>query len=259
MDIQWLNLGVGYLLLAIPLAILFYHGTGLLSVAALSVVRMTVQLLFVGVYLKVIFELNSAWLNVGWILVMLVIAALTIDRRSNLRQKRFFLPVAAGLLCGLTVTEMVFLKIVLALKNPLDAWYLIPITGMILGNCLQSSIIGMRSFVDSLLKEENSRCWSLACGATPGEALLPFIREALKNAFSPALATMATMGLIALPGMMTGQILGGTDPMVAVKYQIMIMIAIFSGTVITVTVGISISKRMVFDKWGALKPDVIRQ
>jgi len=257
-DINWLNLALGYVLLLIPLAVLFHYRTGLLSVAALAVLRMTAQLLFVGFYLKFIFDLNSPWLNLAWVVIMILIAGATIDRRGNLKHRYFLGPVLAGLFAGVAVTEFVFLLPVLSLDNPLDARFLIPITGMILGNCLSSSIIGMRSFVAGLAANENRYRYSLACGAARSEALAPFIRQALTDAFSPALATMATIGLISLPGMMTGQILGGVEPLIAVKYQIMIMIAIFSGTVITVTVGIALSRRAVLDAWDRVNREVMR-
>jgi len=242
--------------LCIPLAMLLFYRTALVRPAAIAAIRMTVQLIFVGIYLKYIFQYNNMWLNILWVLVMMVVAAATIGSRSELKHKYFLLPVLVGVLAGVSITESVFLFAVLDLENVFDARYFVPVSGMILGNCLQSSIIGMKSFYYGLHRDENIYKYYLACGASRNEALLPFMQEALKNSFNPAIATMATIGLISLPGMMTGQILGGSLPLTAIKYQIMIMIAIFSGTVINVTTGINISKYIVFDQYDILKRNV---
>jgi len=92
----------------------------------------------------------------------------------------------------------------------------------------------------------------LANGATR-KALQPYIKEALKTSFNPLLANMAVIGLIALPGVMTGQILGGSSPNVAVKYQIMLLMSIFIGTMITIVITILLGNRYIFDKSDNLK------
>ena len=87
----------------------------------------------------------------------------------------------------------------------------------------------------------------------PSEALTPFMREALIKSFNPTIASMAVMGLIALPGTMTGQILGGSSPSVAIKYQIMLMITIFASSLISVLLTLWISRKKTFDKYGMTK------
>ncbi len=98
--------------------------------------------------------------------------------------------------------------------------------------------------------------WELGNGATRSEALLLFIRFALQRAFNPLIATTAIMGLISLPGMMTGQILGGSDPMVAVKYQIMILVVIFASTSLNVWLTLKLSDRIAFDAWDNFRPEI---
>ena len=83
--------------------------------------------------------------------------------------------------------------------------------------------------------------------------MFPFKKEALKNAFNPVIASVAIVGLISLPGMMTGQILGGSSPVIAVKYQIMLMITIFSSSIISVVLSIYFADKYVFDGFDNLK------
>jgi len=252
-DISYLNLALGYLLMIVPIVTFTYFKTGLLKTAIISIARMTVQLLLVGVYLEFIFKLNSIWINIAWVVVMIMVATDSIIRRSELSMKIFIIPVLIGLLSSVMIIDAFFLGAVVRLSNIFDARYFIPITGMLLGNCLSTNIMAMNSFYNCLSKEQVLYRYYLASGATRSEALAPFMREALKKAFNPIIATTAVVGLISLPGMMTGQILGGSSPNVAIKYQIMLMLTIFVASMLTVLITIYISNRFVFDEFDNLK------
>ena len=121
---------------------------------------------------------------------------------------------------------------------------------MILGNMLSANVIALNVFYGSLDRERQLYFYLLVNGATRGEATAPFMREALIKSFNPTIASMAVMGLVALPGTMTGQILGGSSPNVAIKYQIMLMITIFSSSLISVLLTLWAAKRRSFDSWG---------
>ena len=124
---------------------------------------------------------------------------------------------------------------------------------LILGNMLSANVIALNSFYGSLNRERQLYLYLLGNGASPSEALTPFMREALIKSFNPTIASMAVMGLIALPGTMTGQILGGSSPSVAIKYQIMLMITIFASSLISVLLTLWISRKKTFDKYGMTK------
>ena len=96
----------------------------------------------------------------------------------------------------------------------------------------------------------------LSLGASHHEAFLPYLRDSLQIALRPTLAAMATMGIVALPGMMTGVILGGASPEVAIKYQIMIMIAIVVSTMASVVLTILLTRRICFTRYGTLREEV---
>ncbi len=228
-DINYFELFTGYALMLIPVLALWYYKTGLVKDTLIATARMTVQLLLVGLYLEYIFELNSALINVAWVIVMSIIATYTIIQRSGLRFRLFFIPVLLSGVISIAVSDAYFLGLVVKLDNIFDARYFIPITGMLLGNTIKNVIIALDAYYKRIDEEENLYRWHLANGATKKEALLPFMRDALRVAFNPMIATTAIMGLISLPGMMTGQILGGSNPNVAVKYQIMLLITIFLG------------------------------
>jgi len=256
-DIRWLDLALGFFLLIIPFFVLWYYKTGLLKPAVISVIRMTLQLLAIGLYLEYIFILNNIWLNLAWVLIMVIIATGTTVKRSNLNPQLYLVPVFVSMVISLVVVDVYFLGFVIKLENLFEAIYLIPITGMLLGNCIRTNILGLSSYYIKLQKEQTLYRYALANGATKKEALFPYMRNSLKTSFAPSIATMAVVGLISLPGMMTGQILGGSSPTVAIKYQIMLMITIFVSSIMTVVLTIFISNRFIFDSFHNLKTKII--
>jgi putative ABC transport system permease protein len=96
----------------------------------------------------------------------------------------------------------------------------------------------------------------LSLGASRFEASLPYLRESLRAGLRPTMATMATMGIVFLPGMMTGTILGGASPVVAIKYQIMVMIAIFVCINLGIVFSILASARTSFNEYGMLNESI---
>ncbi len=257
-DINYFELFTGYALMLIPVLALWYYKTGLVKDTLIATARMTVQLLLVGLYLEYIFELNNALINVAWVIVMSIIATYTIIQRSGLKFKLFFMPVFLSGVISIAVSDAYFLGFVVKLDNIFDARYFIPITGMLLGNTIKNVIIALDAYYKRIDEEENLYRWHLANGASKKEALLPFMRDALRTAFNPMIATTAIMGLISLPGMMTGQILGGSNPNVAVKYQIMLLITIFSSAILNVVLTIVFSNRLAFDSYDNLKKEIFR-
>jgi len=257
-DIGFWSLAAGYLLLILPVAILLYLRVPMLKATGIAIVRMTVQLLFVGLYLQVVFQLNNPWLNLTWLLVMIGVADGSILRGCRLSLRRFVGPLCVALLAGTAIPVLTFVGPILQRPNWLDAQYVIPLAGMVLGNCLRADIIGLKHFYEGISKGEKTYHQSLAQGARLHEAVHPYFRDALEAALLPTVASMATIGLVALPGMMTGVILGGADPFTAIKYQIAIMIAIFSGTAITVFLAIRLTLKRSFSTSGILDRGVFK-
>jgi len=258
-DIDLRGMLIGYLLLIFPLAIILWLRVPLLKDTTVAVLRMTFQLLFVGFYLQVIFQLNSPWLNALWLLAMIVVADISILRSCRLRLSRFGPPLFYALLLGTFPPLLLILVPILQRPHILDAQYAIPLGGMILGNCLRADIMGIRDFYESIRKGERTFLLSLAQGASLAEATRPYFRDACHAALAPTVATMATIGLVSLPGMMTGVILGGANPMSAIKYQILIMLAIFGGTAVTVVLAIRLTMRVSFSTYGLLDRDIFRR
>lgn len=257
-DISWLSLGLGFLLLIIPLLILWYYKTRLIKPMLIAFARMFVQLFLVGIYLKYIFLWDKWWINALWVLVMIIAAGFTITKRTELNLKLFLLPITIGFTANVIINGLVIGFIILGFDNLIKAQYMIPIYGMLIGNSIGSTIVGLRSLYKGLSKDEERYRYAIMCGATEGEAIFPFVGEALKSALNPIIANTATIGLIWLPGMMTGQILAGSEPMTAIKYQVMIIVSIFVASVISLFLSIVTSQKVAFDEFSRFNKSIFR-
>lgn len=257
-DIGFSGLLISYLLLVFPLAILLWLRVPMLKTLVWALLRMTLQLALVGFYLRFLFALDHAAVNLAWVLIMVGVADASILSSSGLRLR----PIGGGLFLAITVgtlvPALVFTGGILRLPRLFEAQYVIPIAGMVLGNCLRADIVGLRAFYGAMRKNRNMCRQCLAQGATLPEMARPWFRDALEAALAPTVATMATVGLVSLPGMMTGVILAGADPFTAIKYQLAIMIAIFSGTALTVYLAIRFTLRSAFDGYGNMNEHIFR-
>ena len=213
----------------------------------ISVVRMIIQLSLVGLYLQYIFDLNNSFLNIAYMLVMILVAAISVTNSSGLKLKRLYLPLFLSMVAPNLFMVFFFNYFVIDLNNIFDARYVITIGGMLMGNVLSGDIVGLTTFYKGISSNKNRVNYDLALGATRFQATKPYLIEAVKVSITPTVASMATIGLVALPGMMTGQILGGSVPMEAILYQIAIMIAIYVTRYVNIYTAIGLTQNMMFD------------
>ena len=256
-DISYLSLLVGLLLLLIPIYFVWRYETKLVKPMCIGAVRMVVQMLFIGVYLRYLFEWDNPIINLIWVCVMVYIATETALSRTKVRRGVLMMPLIVGFIVASILVGLYFLGIVLKLNNVFSAQYFIPIMGILLGNMLTVNVIAVGTFYTTLQREQNLYYYLLGNGASRSEALQPFVRQAIVKSFSPTIANMAVMGLVSLPGTMIGQILGGSSPNVAIEYQIMIVVITMSASMLSLIIAICLSSKRAFDSYGRLK-DVMK-
>jgi putative ABC transport system permease protein len=247
-----------YALMLIPVAIFFYLQLGIVRETLISIFRMTVQLVLVGLYLKYIFQLNNPLISLFWVAVMVIVANLSILNKAGLKRRPFFWRSLTGVAGSTLFVSGWFILIAIRPDPIYDARYMVPIVGMILGNCLRSNVLSLERFYSGIRNNEHEFMTYLMLGASLSEATRPYLRTAVKAAVNPSVATMATMGIVSLPGMMTGQILGGAMPMEAIKYQIGIMICIFVAMVTAALLNILLSLPVAFDDHQRLKQEIFQ-
>ncbi len=239
----------------IPMAIFHRLKISINKQLSVSILRMAGQLFLVGLYLNYLFTLNCPWVNILYLLLMLFIANLSILQQSGLSFRQLGKPVFLGTLLPIIFITL-SLSVIFDLKTLISARYIIPLIGMLMGNILRYNIIALSRFYGEIRKRENEYIQSISLGATIPEATLPFLREAIQASVIPQIGGLATMGLVSLPGMMTGQILGGSLPMTAIKYQLLILTAIFVTGCLSTLLVIILSRRSAFDDFKCLKQSI---
>ncbi len=239
-----------YLVFLIPLLLFQRWRLGLSKTLITAFTRMTLQLAIVGLYLQTLFNLDSFWLNTAWLMVMVLMAAWTICKQTGTQWQRTMPAVLTGQLIAIGFMLPVLMLGVIQTSPWWEARYLIPVAGMLLGNTLSANVLAIDRLQSSLKQRHAEYEYYVALGAP--KPCTPFVKEAFAAALRPPMAAMSTLGIVSLPGMMTGQILGGTEPLLAVKYQLVIMIAIFISVVLSTAVSLSMIGKHISDPYGRL-------
>lgn len=209
--------------------------------------RMTVQLVLVGFVLQYILQNKSPWFTVLFLLAIIGFSILRALSKNRALNKKFKLAVAGSLgLCGLSV--LAYFVILVVGENFFNAQYTIPLAGMIIGNAMTGVSLALKTFMEDLVKQRAQMTSLLNLGVSPKNILKPFVSNALEVALLPTMNSMLGMGIIFLPGMMTGQILSGTAPTTAILYQIAIMIAICTSVCLTVFCALNIGYHTLYNK-----------
>lgn len=258
-DISLVNLALSFVILIIPIAGFWYYRVGLTKATLIAVARMAIQLSVVAIYLEYIFEQNNPYLNSAWVLVMILVGVYTTLRRSNLNVKILGVPLIISAITSLVIIDAFFLGLVIRLPYVFESQYFIPISGMILGNAMNHNIVGLNAYFDGLTQNQNLYYFLLINGKSKKMAINPFISKAIRKALNPMIANTSVMGLISLPGMMTGQILGGNSPAIAIRYQIMIMLAIFTGCSINLMLSIILGNKSAFDRMDRISENILSE
>lgn len=234
------DLALAACLLLIQAALSIALALNLFRDIAIAAVRMVVQLSLVGIVLEFLFQVVSPWWTALAILIMIAFAG----REAVARQSRklsglwgYGIGTSAMLVAATLVT-------VLALTAAVEPtpWYnpryAIPLLGMVLGNNLTGVALGLNTLTATAKRERVAIEAQLCLGADKWTALRPTLREAMRSGLIPIINAMAATGLVALPGMMTGQILAGASPEEAIKYQLLVMFLIAGATGIGVFVAV---------------------
>lgn len=204
--------------------------------------RAAVQLLLVGSALAIVFALPaSTWIAWAWVAAMVVVASVVVRRRAP--EVPGALPLA---LIALGIVATVSMAVVFGLGIfPLEAQAIIPIAGMVIGNSMGATVVVSRRVVGELRDKRPEVEARLALGQPWTDASRPYVREAMRTALLPQIESTKVVGLIALPGAMTGLILAGVEPRDAVLVQLAIMYLILGSVATSVTViGLGLSRRL---------------
>ncbi|MBI2487178.1 MAG: iron export ABC transporter permease subunit FetB [Deltaproteobacteria bacterium] len=232
-DLSYLDLAIGLALILIVAGLSRWQQLKLEGELVIAAARTCLQLLAVGYILKYIFTLNHPFLIILVIVVMIVVASRTVKGRQKKQTRELSYLVGFAMTVGSGISLFIATQIMLQIKPWYEPHYLIPLAGMVIGNSMNGATLAVER-IDSEIEARKMEIEAyLALGATAKQAAGKCIRAAMKAAMIPTINSMMVVGIVSLPGMMTGQILSGTSPIIAFKYQIIIMYMIaFSVAVI---------------------------
>ncbi|WP_088243825.1 ABC transporter permease [Calothrix rhizosoleniae] len=236
-SISYPQLALATLFIVINVCLSLALKLGLTQSLIVASMRMIAQLLVVGYALQWVFTLSNPFLVLLVAVAMTTIAALSSVNRTRRRFPSIYwnsfvcLLSASFLVTGLTVNGII------RVQPWYDPQYLIPLLGMVLGNALTGTSLALDKFMEDLSSKREQIEALLTLGATRWEAAHETLKEALRTGMIPTINSMMVMGLVSLPGMMTGQILAGASPTDAVRYQILIIFTQASGTALA-TIGV---------------------
>ncbi|UCH63628.1 MAG: iron export ABC transporter permease subunit FetB [Fidelibacterota bacterium] len=244
------DVALSLILMALAIALSRFHGLGIDKNLAIGTVRAFAQLTLIGFALKVLFQVNSPWLLLIVLIVMLSVASYESVRRQQVRLPRFFLITFGSLSLALVVSLGVVAELIV---RP-DPWYnlvvIIPLSGIVLGNGLNIVSLSANRFISEVQLRRDEVEVALSLAAPPRKALHPVFKSAVSGALIPSINALMTVGLVQLPGVMTGQILAGLPPVEAVKFQIVIMMMwVTTGVISGVMATLLLMARLVNRRW----------
>lgn len=247
-ELSTLQVTAAALLILINAAISLALRLGLGRSLLIASVRTVLQLLLIGMVLQWVFKIDQVLVVIAILTIMTGIAGYTAFSRSSHAYAGMMLDTMVAVWASSWfVLAFAMFAVLQGSRSWHDPQYAIPLLGMILGNTLNGITLGLASVLDGLRTSRGEVEMLLTLGATRWEAAREPIKRALTTATTPIINSMMVVGLVSLPGMMTGQLLSGVEPMQAVKYQIVIMFLIASATALGSVAVVLLAYRRLFD------------
>ncbi|MEB7806802.1 iron export ABC transporter permease subunit FetB [Mammaliicoccus fleurettii] len=233
-----------FIFIIIPIVLSKSFNLGLEKDTTVAAIRSFVQLLIVGYILQFIFDQDSYIFIV--LMVILIIGAAT----QNARKKGLEIPgITWKLLLAFISIEIITQGILIGFNiTPATAQYIIPISGMIIGNSMVLSILFLNRFMSEIKQNDNIIELILCLGGTPKQAIHKQLITSIQSSVIPTIEQQKTIGLVQLPGMMSGQIIAGADPLEAVLFQILIVFMLLTSATMTSVILGFLSYPTLFNK-----------
>ncbi|MDO3722861.1 iron export ABC transporter permease subunit FetB [Marinobacter sp. chi1] len=256
-DLAWWKLALVAVLVLALAGVSLMTRLGIAKSLLIAATRTVIQLALIGLVLEALFASSEFYWIALLALVMLLVAGREVMARQQRRLKGFWsfgIGTGAMFVSSFTVTVLT-LTVVIGPEPWYAPQYAIPLLGMMLGNTMTGVALSLDRLNESVWSQRAVIENRLMLGETWREALEDIRRHAMRSGMMPAINAMAAAGIVSLPGMMTGQILAGSPPAVAVKYQILVMLTITVGTGFGTLMAVSWGGRRLFDERERLRLD----
>lgn len=245
-ELTLLDMLLSLSLVAVALGVSLRMGLGIERTMLWGSFRTVVQLVAAGYLVHALFALDRPVPVVGVLLLMLLVAGWTATSRQGLGRRALYPVTTLALAVGAGATIVMVVHVIVGARPWYDPRYLIPLGGMILGNAMNGASLGLERLERELREGRRRVDAVLALGGSPAQASAEARKSALRAALTPTLNSMMVVGLVQLPGIMTGQILAGADPLTAVRYQILVMFMLLSAVALTTSLAVERTARRLF-------------
>ncbi|MCH4827985.1 ABC transporter permease [Planococcus halocryophilus] len=226
---SYLTLSITLIFVLIPLVLSKTLKLGLEKDTIIATLRSIVQLLAVGYVLKFVFDSDSL-LYIFMMVGLMVVAATHNAQKKGAAIQGIATKVAVTLISVEVLTQSILLGFNI---TPATAQYIIPISGMVIGNSMVLSILFLNRFTAEVESHQDQTELILSLGGTPKQAIHRQLITSIKASMIPTIESQKTVGLVQLPGMMSGQIIAGADPIQAVQFQLLIMFLLLTTAAVT--------------------------
>ena len=245
-NITWWNVGITTVLVIAAGLCSLYLKLRLEKDILVGTIRTFIQLFLLGYILKYVFALNSPFFILILFLFMIYNGATIISGRVKEKRIPYFIPVLITMVLSYMIINIFVMSIIIQVKPWYNPVYFIPIGGMIIGNSMNALAISISIWFESVKKERDRIELYLSLGATHVESTSENFKYSIKAGMIPSINALMSVGIVSIPGMMTGQILAGTDPLIAIKYQIVIMLLFVGSTTLTTVFSLQIVRWLSF-------------
>lgn len=253
-DLSWSDLSLALGLVMIAAGISRWQKLGLVKDFIVGALRTIIQLVLVGYVLVYIFALDRWYITLAALLFMLIVATNAAVGRQKKVNSELKWVTGAAMLLGSSFTLLYITTLVVRVHPWHDPRYLIPLFGMIVGSAMNGAAIAIERLNGEMEARTGEIEAYLALGANYRQASELPLRQALRASLIPTVNGLIVVGIVTLPGMMTGQILAGASPLTAVRYQIVVVFMQAAAVAITTTTVALWYRRMFFTSALQLKP-----
>lgn len=244
-----ISLIIASVLILVPIFISYKEHLGLEKEIVISIIRAIIQLIIVGYILEIIFGLESPIFTGVLVIIIIINAAFNTKKRGGNISNVVgisFISILIGTI--ITMTVLVLAKAIEFTPNEV-----IPVAGMVVSNSMVAIGLSYRNLNNAFVNRRSEVEVKLSLGADIKEASKEIIRESIKLAIIPTIDSAKTLGIVSLPGMMTGLILGGASPLIAIKFQIMVTFMMLSASSISTIIATYLAYKRFFNERKQLK------
>ncbi|AYE95049.1 iron export ABC transporter permease subunit FetB [Mycobacterium paragordonae] len=240
---SWGGVGVSLLLVTAAGAVTYRQRLGLTKELVVAAARAAVQLVTAGALLRVLFQWTSLLGAAGWVSMMTIVAGQVAGRRgAGIPQARLIATGGVAASTGVTLGALLAGRVIAA-----ETRVLVPVSGMIVSSAMLAAGSTLRRLDYEVRQSRPAIEARLSLGQSGRQAILPHRRSALRTALIPTIDSTKVVGLISLPGAMTGLILAGTSPLTAIRYQIVVMYMQLAATALSALVTVRLAEKSLFD------------